>query len=98
MAVHCESVLGRGGDARSSGQSCEKLTSVIHLVRAELHLMEVSTGTENCRASRNRKVQISVCVRAGVAGETGTGGHESSVGRARRRGLSEIAAARSRSR
>jgi transposase len=66
-------------------------------VEASLSLI-VSTGTEICRASRNRKVQISVCVRAGVAGETGTGGHESSVGRARRRGLSEIAAARSRSR
>lgn len=32
----------RGGDARSSRQSFEKLTSVIRLVRAELHLMEAA--------------------------------------------------------
>ena len=48
--VRCESVLGRGGDARSSRRSCEKLTSVIHLVRAELHLMEAALGGDDALA------------------------------------------------
>lgn len=48
--VRCESVLGRGGDARSSRQSCEKLTSVIRLVRAELHLMEAALAGDDALA------------------------------------------------
>src|SRR5215203_3537303 len=50
MAVRCESVLGRGGDARSSRQPCEKLTALICLVRAELHLMEAALAGDDALA------------------------------------------------
>ena len=50
LFVRCEGVLGRGGDARWSRQSCEKLTSVIRLVRAELHLMEAALAGDDALA------------------------------------------------